>query len=156
MHDKDAQPQLRILYWFRSPPHVEIGRPALDPETVRSIEASNPDLRFDWDEILRAKPQPPAQDQAREARTERRSRGRRRAREVSESIPPPAPLSNSPEKGQAPEKDADRDGRRRTRRGGRGRRRGQAKDTKTPHISGADESGPNAPSATETVKSDDG
>ena len=53
---EDGASKLRLLYWFRSPPNVGIGRPALDPDSIRSIEKSNPELAFDWNEILKAKP----------------------------------------------------------------------------------------------------
>jgi hypothetical protein len=67
---------LRVLYWFRTPPDVKVGRLALDPAAIRSIEESNPDLKFDWDKILKVKPPPPPQDYGREGRDERRRRRR--------------------------------------------------------------------------------
>jgi len=67
---------LRVLYWFRSPPDVKIGRAALAPDVIRAIEESNPGLRFDWDKILKVKPPPPP-DPGREEREERRNRRRR-------------------------------------------------------------------------------
>ena len=160
VHDNGSPPQLRVLYWFRSPPNVEIGRPALDPETLRAIEASNPELRFDWDEILRAKPQPPIPEQAREGRMERRGRGRRRTRPASESAAPTALPAESPEEGQAKETESERDarpeGRRRTRRGGRGRRRRPPdKTSNESNVPRAGDPGPDPASATETTKTSD-
>jgi hypothetical protein len=49
----------RILYWYRTPPNVRIGRAALDEEAIRAIENHHPDVAFDWDKILEA--QPPAE-----------------------------------------------------------------------------------------------
>ena len=76
---QDGIVRMRVLYWFRTPPDIEIGRPALDADAIRDIERSNPDLSFDWDEILKAKPLPAAQDRAdgelRERRSRRRGRG---------------------------------------------------------------------------------
>ena len=46
----------RVLYWFRSPPAVRIGRPALDPAAIRAIEEANPAIAFDWPTILEARP----------------------------------------------------------------------------------------------------
>jgi hypothetical protein len=43
----------RILYWFRTPPGVKVGRSALDEIAIRSIEESNPDVDFDWTSILK-------------------------------------------------------------------------------------------------------
>ena len=48
----------RILYWFRTPPNVKVGRSALDEDAIRSIEEHNPDLSFDWPKILELKPPP--------------------------------------------------------------------------------------------------
>ena len=72
----NGPPELRVLYWFRSPPDVKIGRAALAPDVIRAIEESNPGLRFDWDKILKVKPPPPP-DPGREEREERRNRRRR-------------------------------------------------------------------------------
>lgn len=48
----------RILYWFRTPPNVRVGRAALDEDAIRLIEENNPDIEFDWTKILES--QPPA------------------------------------------------------------------------------------------------
>ena len=70
----------QILYWFRSPPNVKIGRAALDADTVRSIEECYPDLAFDWPKILlrKAPPSPPPDE----------DRGRRRRRSPTRSARP--------------------------------------------------------------------
>ncbi len=41
----------RILYVFRSPGGVRVGRGALDPEVLREIEAQYPDIAFDWKDV---------------------------------------------------------------------------------------------------------
>jgi hypothetical protein len=38
----------RILYAFRTPPGVKVGRDPISPEIVREIEARHPDIEFDW------------------------------------------------------------------------------------------------------------
>jgi hypothetical protein len=38
----------RILYVFRTPPGVRVGRDVLDPAVLREIEAQHPDIPFDW------------------------------------------------------------------------------------------------------------
>lgn len=48
----------RVLYWFRTPPGVRVGGVPLDVETRRLIEARHPELRFDWRQMLQAKPAP--------------------------------------------------------------------------------------------------
>jgi len=42
----------RVLYWFRSPPDVKLGREPFDPEVRRALEAQNPDVTFDWRAIV--------------------------------------------------------------------------------------------------------
>lgn len=41
----------RILYVFRSPGSVRVGREALEPEIRREIEARHPDIAFDWKDV---------------------------------------------------------------------------------------------------------
>jgi hypothetical protein len=53
---RNGRSRQRILYWFRTPPGVKVGRPALDEEAIRWIEEHNPDIEFDWPKILEAKP----------------------------------------------------------------------------------------------------
>ena len=48
-----GKPRSRILYWFRTPPGVRVGRSALDEEAIKLIEAHNPDVEFDWTRILK-------------------------------------------------------------------------------------------------------
>ena len=48
-----GKPRSRILYWFRTPPGVRIGRSALDEDAIRLIEQHNPDVEFDWTRILK-------------------------------------------------------------------------------------------------------
>jgi len=50
--------QPRILYLFRTPPNVRVGRAALDEEAIREIESHNPDLTFDWTRILKSQAPP--------------------------------------------------------------------------------------------------
>ncbi len=91
----------RILYWFRTPPNVKVGRAALDEEAIREIEKHHPDLEFDWTKILEtqatATPAP--------RRTERRpsrSTGRRQGtpRAGGRGLEPeavPAPVEIAPD-----------------------------------------------------------
>ena len=45
--------QARILYWFRTPPGVKVGRAALDEDAIRLIEKHHPEIEFDWTRILK-------------------------------------------------------------------------------------------------------
>jgi hypothetical protein len=42
----------RVLYWFRSPPDVKVGREPFDPDVRRALEAQNPGVDFDWRAIV--------------------------------------------------------------------------------------------------------
>lgn len=81
-----GKPRSRILYWFRTPPGVRVGRSALDEEAIRLIEEHNPDVEFDWTRILkgqegesRVKDRPPRSSTPVQAA-------------VQAAAPPPAPL----------------------------------------------------------------
>ncbi|MEQ1760005.1 MAG: hypothetical protein ABL986_16945 [Vicinamibacterales bacterium] len=45
-------PGSRVLYAFRSPGGVRVGRNPFDQSVRREIERSNPDLAFDWDTLV--------------------------------------------------------------------------------------------------------
>lgn len=80
--------QPRILYWFRTPPGVRIGRSALDEDAIRLIEQHNPDVEFDWTRILKGQDAPgetrPAAPQDRHGRPRR------------DSPPRPSPRPSAP------------------------------------------------------------
>jgi hypothetical protein len=44
----------RVLYWYRSPPNVRVGRAPFDEEVQRALEAQNPGVAFDWKKIVDA------------------------------------------------------------------------------------------------------
>jgi hypothetical protein len=95
---RNGRARQRILYWFRTPPGVKVGRPALDEDAIRWIEEHNPDIEFDWPKILEA--QPPATLPADDSRVRRPRRDRPRppraapasaaAPQVERPNPPPA------------------------------------------------------------------
>jgi hypothetical protein len=76
----------RILYVFRTPGGVRVGREALEPEILRQIEHEYPDIDFDWpvvvenQQVVESSPEP------------RRVRKKRREDEV-ETPPVPAPAA---------------------------------------------------------------
>ena len=45
--------QHRVLYLFRSPSSMQVGRQALDEEVVEALEHTHPNLAFDWPGLLR-------------------------------------------------------------------------------------------------------
>ena len=44
-----------MLYWSRTPPNVSVGRPPLDEDAIRLLEANNPGVVFEWKAILAAR-----------------------------------------------------------------------------------------------------
>ena len=48
----------RMLYWFRTPPNVKVGRLPLDAEAIRAVEVHNPDVTFDWNKMLKVRATP--------------------------------------------------------------------------------------------------
>jgi hypothetical protein len=59
----------RVLYWFRTPPNVKVGRAPFDPDIQRALETCNPDIVFDWKAIVHAPvPPPPEAERWRERR----------------------------------------------------------------------------------------
>ncbi|HEY7789297.1 MAG TPA: hypothetical protein VIC33_02180 [Vicinamibacterales bacterium] len=61
----------RLLYWFRTPPNVKVGRVPIDEDAIRAIEHHNPDLAFDWTRILDSRPPAPSEPPTRPARRQR-------------------------------------------------------------------------------------
>lgn len=68
---RNGRSRQRILYWFRTPPGVKVGRPALDEDAIRLIEEQNPDIEFDWPKILEAQPAAAPADDSRMRRPRR-------------------------------------------------------------------------------------
>ena len=58
----------RILYWFRTPPQVKVGRELFAEHVRRELEAEYPDVRFDWDALVATPIPPPDADHWRERR----------------------------------------------------------------------------------------
>jgi hypothetical protein len=81
----------RVLYLFRSPPNVQIGRKSMDAEVREALEHTHPDLTFDWEGLLR-EPMPPPRPDPRERGPRQRSQGRKEkpARETAAVAPPAA------------------------------------------------------------------
>ncbi len=48
----------RVIYWFRTPPNLKVGREPFDASAARALEERYPDVTFDWEAIRKA-PLPP-------------------------------------------------------------------------------------------------
>jgi hypothetical protein len=49
--NRRGKTRARVLYWFRTPPGVKVGREPFDPDIRRALEAQNPNVVFDWRKI---------------------------------------------------------------------------------------------------------
>ena len=80
IHRRGKPARTKILYWYRTPPGIKVGRPPFDDEVRRTVEAQNPNVRFDWPTIV-ATPMPPPEPEPwwEKRRAERQARQARRA-----------------------------------------------------------------------------
>jgi hypothetical protein len=131
----------RILYWYRTPPGIRVGREAFDLEARRMLEAQYPSVSFDWPKLLETPMPPPDAENWRERRrVERSARQARQTEEPEdatveprETADPPRPLpvheavaeapSSAAESAEADASGIESANRKRRRRGGRRRRR---------------------------------
>jgi hypothetical protein len=78
----------RVLYWFRTPPNLKIGREPFDDEVRRALEAQNPGVTFDWRKISETPvPSADAERWRERRRLERAAKAARRAGEEPAEIP---------------------------------------------------------------------
>lgn len=90
----------RILYVFRTPGGVRVGRDALEPDVLRHIESLHPGIAFDWKAVI-------ANQQLIESAPEPRRRKRRPEEQlpepgstapgaIAETAPPPSEQAQTP------------------------------------------------------------
>jgi hypothetical protein len=58
----------RVLFWFRTPPNVKVGRVPFSDDVRQLVEAQNPGVTFDWARILATPIPAPDADHWRERR----------------------------------------------------------------------------------------
>jgi len=49
---RGGQSRPRVLYAFRTPPNIKVGRDPFDAETRKALEQANPGVGFDWRQIV--------------------------------------------------------------------------------------------------------
>jgi hypothetical protein len=86
----------RILYVFRTPGGVRVGRAALEPEVLRQIEQRYPDITFDWPVVRDNQQLVDSTIDVRARRTERRARREDNESPAAVPAPPPAPPPEEP------------------------------------------------------------
>lgn len=86
----------RILYVFRTPGGVRVGRESLEPDVLREIESRHPEINFDWKTLF-------ANQQLVESSAEpRRPRKRKREEEPAAPVAVAAAPAGEPESQVAP------------------------------------------------------
>lgn len=75
LHGFQSGSRPSLLYWFRTPPSLSVGRQPLDEEALKAIEEIHPELTFDWAKMTKATRTRTASAPAGKAS---RTRGRRR------------------------------------------------------------------------------
>jgi len=96
----------RVLYWYRTPPGVRIGRRPFDEEVRQTLERQNPGIEFAWDTIINTPMPPPDMTEywRERRRAEKVARQERRAVEAEDAASGEAENSTtteSPEAGRA-------------------------------------------------------
>lgn len=76
-----------MLYWYRTPPGVRMGRQPFDPDVQKLIEAQNPGVSFDWNTIINTPMPPPDMTEywRERRRQEKAAKQERRAAEAAEA-----------------------------------------------------------------------
>jgi len=88
--NRRGKTRARILFWFRTPPGVKVGRTPFSDEVQRAIEAQNPGVVFDWKRLLSTPIPPPAPDVERwreRRRLEKAEKAARRALLAADEAP---------------------------------------------------------------------
>jgi hypothetical protein len=80
-------PRPRLLFWFRTPPQVKVGRLPFTDDVRRAIEAQNPGLRFDWPQLLATPIPPPDAEHWRERRRIEKAAKQAAKEAASEEVP---------------------------------------------------------------------
>jgi len=87
--NRRGKTRARVLYWFRTPPNVKVGREPFDEEIRRTLESKNPGVSFDWRKIVET-PIPSADaERWRERRREERAARAARKEGAEGAAPPP-------------------------------------------------------------------
>lgn len=91
----------RVLYWYRTPPGVRLGRKPFDDEVQRALERQNPGLAFDWDTIVNTPMPPPDMTEywRERRRQEKALKAERRAAEAEEAALEQAAGVSAPDAG---------------------------------------------------------
>src|SRR5262249_10494965 len=86
----------RILYMFRTPGGVRVGREALEADVLKQIEAQHPDIEFDWNAVFHNQQVIESAAEPRRPRKRPAAEGAPEGAPVPVQPPPPAPRFTVP------------------------------------------------------------
>lgn len=99
--NRRGKSRTRVLYWYRTPPNIRVGRAPFDEDVQRALEAQNPTVAFDWRKIVDA-PIPSAdvekwRERRRVERAEKAARKFTTAVEepIDDTADPPSPIADA-------------------------------------------------------------
>jgi hypothetical protein len=104
--DRSRQSRPRLLFWFRTPPQVKVGREPFSEEVRQAIESQNPDLSFDWARLMATSP-PPVDVQIWRERRRLERAARQAAKEEAEPEPEVAEAESAGTSAELPIDDVD-------------------------------------------------
>lgn len=73
MPGRRGKPVSRVLYFFRTPPSVKVGRQPFTDDVRRALERQYPDITFEWEKLLDIAIPPPDAERWRERRRAERA-----------------------------------------------------------------------------------
>jgi len=77
----------RLLYWYRTPPNIRVGREPFDEAVRRELEAHNPGVQFDWRKIVETPiPSADVEHWRERRRAEKAEKAARRAETVAAAV----------------------------------------------------------------------
>jgi hypothetical protein len=89
----------RVLYWYRTPPGMKVGRQPFDEAVRQALEGQYPDLKFDWKQIVET-PIPPAELTINWRERRRVERAAKRAR-LQDQLEEAQAAENAPAEGES-------------------------------------------------------
>lgn len=101
-YQREGRSHPRLLYWFRTPPGVGVGRHPLDERAIKAIEEGNPNLSFDWSKMLKVRPEPPPDERRfrKKGAGKQAARGQKKSQRKPKSGPREAAAEGGEAKGQ--------------------------------------------------------
>jgi hypothetical protein len=95
-------PKPLLIYWYRTPPGIRVGRDPFDPATRRALESQNPGVVFDWDKLSVLPAAPVEGESWRERRLAERAARRMRRHETQADEEPNGDTTEAVETAEVP------------------------------------------------------